>query len=244
MDLQYGALFKIDDVKAADNGWLVEGYVSTFGNVDHGGDVVMRGAFDALDPSKVKFLYQHQTDQVLGVAKSLKADDKGLFGTFKISKTALGEDVHTLLKDGALDSFSIGFIPSVVEFDDVGTRLLKAMDLKEASIVSFPMNELAGVTRVKADLPFVQMLERSIEHLKLGTEEAKALQARRASEKRELTEAQVAALTVMAEEVKALQAALDELLTAPTSEVPGDLKLRLQLARSMAIRRGHLEEVA
>lgn len=245
--MEYGALFKIDDVKASDSGWEVAGYASTFGNIDHGGDVVMRGAFDATlaawqaGQQKVRFLWAHDTWQVLGVAKDLKADDRGLFGTFKISKTKLGEDVHTLLKDGAVDSFSIGYIPTEVEFDDVGTRKLLAIDLLEVSVVAIPMNDKAEVTRVKADLPFVQMLERSLEHLKLGTEEAKALHARRASEKRELNEAQLAALTGVRDQAKAFVTSLDELLTAPADEALGDVKLRLELARRLSMRRGYLE---
>ncbi|HKC98924.1 MAG TPA: HK97 family phage prohead protease [Methylomirabilota bacterium] len=154
MDTEYGALFKIDDVKQSDSGgWEVAGYASTYGNLDAGGDVVMRGAFDSSIEAehKVRFLYAHRTDQVLGLPKSLKSDDRGLFGVFKISKTALGEDVHTLLKDGALDSFSIGYVPTDVEFDDSGARLLKGVDLLEVSVVALPMNGKATVTRVKAE---------------------------------------------------------------------------------------------
>jgi HK97 family phage prohead protease len=246
LDTEYGALLRIEDVKASDSGFEVAGYVSTYGNVDLGGDVVMRGAFDKTleNPSGVRFLYQHRPDQVLGVAKSLKSDDKGLFGVFKISKTTLGEDVHRLLVDKALDSFSIGFIPNEVEFDDAGTRLLKSLDLMEASIVSFPMNQRAGVTRVKADLPFDQLLQRAVEHLKLGVEEAEALHARRVSDKRELTERHVAAIQALDDAVKAAGSSLTALLVAPTAEVPGDLKLRLALARRLSIRRGSLEGTA
>lgn len=246
LETEYGALFRIEDVKASDGGgWEVAGYASSFGNVDHGGDVVMRGAFDATLESKrpVRFLNAHRTDQVLGVAKSLKADDKGLFGVFKISKTQLGEDTHTLLKDGALDSFSIGYIPTEVEFDDSGNRLLKQLDLYEVSIVAIPMNDRAVVTRVKADLPFDQLITRAVEHLKLGVQEAEALHARRASEERELTERHLAAIKALDEAVKAAGLSLDGLLVAlaPKAEATGDLMVRLQLARKLSQRRGHLE---
>lgn len=246
MSIEYGALFKIDEIKASDAGWEVAGYASTFGNIDHGGDVVMRGAFDATVEAwragrqKIRFLWAHDTWQVLGVPKELKADDRGLFGTFKISKTNLGEDVHTLLKDGAVDSFSIGYIPTEVEFDDVGTRKLLAVDLLEVSVVAIPMNDKAEVTRVKADLPFDQVLMRSLEHLKLGVAEAEALYARRASEQRELTERHMAAIQSLADEVKASTERLDALLATPQDD-GGDLKLRLELARRLSIRRGHLE---
>lgn len=252
MQPEYGALFKIDDVKASDGGFEVAGYVSTFGNVDHGGDVVMRGAFDAsiaawrTGSRKIRFLYAHDTFSPLGVAKDLRADDKGLFGTFKISKTTLGEDVHTWLKDGALDSFSIGYIPTDVEFDDVGVRKLLSVDLLECSVVSIPMNEQAGVTRVKADLPFDQVLVRSLEHLKLGVAEAEALHTRRAAEKRELSERHLAAMKDLADEAEASMSRLRALLVALESESGpvGDMKLRLDLARRLSAYRGHLQETA
>jgi HK97 family phage prohead protease len=174
---EYGALFKIDDIKASDSGWEVAGYASTFGNVDHGGDVVMRGAFDKTlaewkaGRNKVRFLWAHDTWQVLGVPKDLRTDDRGLFGTFKISKTQLGEDTHTLLKDGAVDSFSIGYLPADVEFDDVGVRKLLAVDLLEVSVVAIPMNDQAAVTRVKAAAEPDSLKRLSIAgHIELATE--------------------------------------------------------------------------
>ena len=152
-DIEYGARVRVAEIKSDDAGFEVSGYVSTFGNVDHGGDVVMRGAFDTNLSSKtpVRFLFAHDSHQVLGLPLEFKSDDKGLFGRFKISQTQLGRDVHTLLKDGALDSFSIGYVPTDVEYDDAGARLLKSVDLLECSVVAMPMNERALVTAVKAD---------------------------------------------------------------------------------------------
>jgi HK97 family phage prohead protease len=151
--LQYSKPLPIQEIKAAGDGtWSVSGYVSTFGNVDRTGDVILAGAFDRAlaDGRRVKFLYAHDQAQVLGVPIELKADDHGLFGTFKISRTRLGEDVHTLLKDGALDSFSIGFFIDDLDFDpESGTRILKDIDLLEASVVAVPANPEALVTTVK-----------------------------------------------------------------------------------------------
>lgn len=152
-DIEYGPRFRLTEFKSSDSGAEVAGYVSTYGNVDHGGDVVMRGAFDAsiASDAPVRFLWAHDTHEVIGLPLELKSDDKGLFGRFKISQTSRGRDVHTLLKDGAVDSFSIGYIPTQVEFDDSGTRLLKSVDLLECSVVAMPMNERATVTAVKSD---------------------------------------------------------------------------------------------
>jgi HK97 family phage prohead protease len=152
-DIEYGPRFRLTEFKSSDTGAEVAGYVSTYGNVDHGGDVVMRGAFDSTLAAQtpVRFLWAHDTHEVIGLPLELKTDDTGLFGRFKISQTQRGRDVHTLLKDGAVDSFSIGYIPTQVEFDDAGTRLLKSVDLLECSVVAMPMNERATVTAVKSD---------------------------------------------------------------------------------------------
>jgi HK97 family phage prohead protease len=142
---------RITEIKASDGSMEVAGYVSTFLNRDFGGDIVQPGAFTKTlsEQSPVRFLYGHDSHSVLGKPLELRADDKGLFGRFAISQTQLGKDVHTLLKDGALDSFSIGYIPTDVDHDEHGNRLLKAVDLLECSVVAMPMNAHATVTAVK-----------------------------------------------------------------------------------------------
>ena len=245
-ETEYGAPLAIQEVKATGDAFEVAGYASTWGNVDHGGDVVVKGAFDGTLTSgrKVRFLYSHDPRQVLGVPLSLKADDDGLHGRFKISRTRLGEEVHQLLKDGALDSFSIGYVPTDVEYDD-DVRLLKSVDLLEVSIVSMPMNPRARVTAVKAitpedaaQMPFVDLWQRINESLQVGVSEAKALRERRQSRKsgvRELADSHIEALTAGIAEAEAL---LDELralvVVAPDpqqAKAAGDLHLRLELAK-------------
>lgn len=139
------------DLKTSADGWAVEGLVSTFNNTDLGGDIVLPGAFRASlrSGSPVRFLYQHDTHQVLGAPIDLRETDAGLFGKFRISKTQLGTDVRTLLLDQAIGAFSIGYLVDDQEMRSDGVRLLKQLTLLEASIVTLPMNEAAVVTGVK-----------------------------------------------------------------------------------------------
>lgn len=150
MSIKFGAPMKLEEVKAAGDEWEVAGYLSTYNNTDLGFDVVLPGAFDNWLKSgqKTRFLYAHRFDQVLGSFIELKSDKKGLFGRAKISKTTLGSDVHTLLQDGAIDSFSIGY-ETVDSERDSGLRYLKELNLPESSLVSIPMNPQAVVTAVK-----------------------------------------------------------------------------------------------
>lgn len=241
MDTEYkSAPFELTDLKASDTGWTFTGYVSTYGNLDHVGDVVVSGAFDrTLRERKSRpLLWAHDTHEPIGVEKSLVSDERGLLGTWELAKTTRGTDAHALLKLGAVNRMSMGFIPLDVEYDDMGIRKLLAIDLLESSLVSIPANEQAVVVRVKADLPFDQLLQRAVEHLKLGVAEAEALHARRVSDKRELTERHLAAIKALDDAVKAAGSSLEALLTAPTDEVSGDWKLRLELARRRLTRLG------
>lgn len=151
-DLLFSKPLQVEEIKADGDEWQVSGYVSTFGNVDLGGDVVEPGAFKKTLKSgpKVRFLLSHDPRQVLGTPKKLHEDSKGLFGQFKISKTQLGGDTRQLLLDDAIDSFSIGYSADTYTIDQKeGVRHLDAVTLYEASLVAMPMNPAAVVTGVK-----------------------------------------------------------------------------------------------
>jgi hypothetical protein len=275
LDQEYGLPLPILEVKEAPAGdgqppaYEVEGYVAAFNNRDLGGDVILPGAFDASLAAghKVRFLRQHDHSKVLGTVLELKADPHGLRGRFRISRTPLGEETYQLLKDGALDSFSIGYLPDEAEHKDNGVRELKQLTLLESSVVSLPMNPRALVTAVKAhpngaaDVPFValwQQLRDAFVALSAGVAEAKALQARRAADpryadERKLTERHREQLSRTLSTAEAVLKELRSLAQAPPTEEPGPtaeavvangLRLRLELARRRLQRAGVLERSA
>jgi HK97 family phage prohead protease len=47
----------------------------------------------------------------IGVSVELRDEPDGLHGVWRISQTALGNEVLELVRDGALDGLSVGFIP-------------------------------------------------------------------------------------------------------------------------------------
>lgn len=256
--------FELTELKADGGLMQFSGYASTLGNLDHTGDVIMRGAFDATLESgrKRRLLWMHDMAEPIGVEQSLKVDDKGLFGTWKLSKTTRGLDAYELLKDGAVDSLSIGYMADDFEYDDAGTRLLKQIDLLEVSLVSIPANDLAVITQVKADQPFDQLLKQLADQLKLGVREAKALHARRRDDERELSERHIAAISEYLALAEACAVDLKGLLPAPSPDAeakdaepptetpvsaesaPSAMSLRLALARRRLERRGDLEQSA
>lgn len=139
-----------------------EGYASTFGNVDRGGDVVEPGAFiesvvkAKSDGRTIPMLWQHDQREPIGVWRDIAEDAKGLYvrGQLLIDDDPLAKRAHGLLKAKALGGMSIGYaIPAGgAEPDEKrrGVTRLKKIDLREVSLVTMPMNILARVTDVKA----------------------------------------------------------------------------------------------
>lgn len=141
------------------------GYASTYGNADRDGDVVMPGAFAAdIDARKVKMLRQHKHTDLIGVWKAIKSDHHGLLVTGQINlDVQLGRETYSLMKQGALDSMSVGMGVPRDQYEEKelpidGTsgrkrkvRHIKKAFLNEISLVSIPANPAALITSVKAD---------------------------------------------------------------------------------------------
>lgn len=96
----------------------------------------------------VKFLYQHDSREPIGRAVDLREDGAGLYGAFKISATARGDEAIALLGDEVLDSFSIGFRPLAHRMVEGVTVRTKAA-LRETSLVTFPAYAGALVAGVR-----------------------------------------------------------------------------------------------
>ena len=103
-----------------------------------------RGSVD-LD-SHVKLFRDHK--EVIGKVNLMEEREDGLWIKARISNTKLGDETLELVKDGAIRSFSVGFIPVVDEKKD-RTIIRKKVNLKEVSLVAFPAYENASVTEVR-----------------------------------------------------------------------------------------------
>ena len=98
---------------------------------------------------RVKLLMQHDSAEPIGKAVELREDATGLYGEFRVSSVPTGDQALELVRDGVLDSFSVGFAPIQHEQDgDVTVRTEVA--LREASLVTFPAYEDARVLAVRA----------------------------------------------------------------------------------------------
>lgn len=142
------------DFKTAD----FEGYGAVFANLDRQGDVIEKGAFAGARPTKVKLFWQHKQDEPIGIWKSLREDDHGLYAKGQINLgTQRGMEAYSLLKQGALDSLSVGFRipPGGQSFEEQADksyiRRIAKTELFEISLVSIPANPLATITSVKSE---------------------------------------------------------------------------------------------
>ena len=157
------------EIKAENSKGIFTGYGSIFGNEDQGNDIMQKGAFTKSlvnrPVSKVKMLYQHKTDEPIGVFTDMYEDSKGLFVKGQLAMgTQKGREAYELLKMGALDGMSIGFRadPEKQGYNENkrGVRTLKEVDLMEISLVTFPMNESALIETVKGNAKNIREWEK------------------------------------------------------------------------------------
>lgn len=135
----------------------LEGHGSVFGNVDLGGDVVIRGAFKSVLAEAKKsgdmpgMYWMHDPSRPMGVWHEMAEDDRGLYVKGEIADTPLGNEIHALMKLGAVRKLSIGYKAGETAYDRDGNRMLKTIEvLRDVSPVSYAMNPLAKISAVKA----------------------------------------------------------------------------------------------
>jgi len=145
--------------KAVDRSGTLTGYLSTFGNVDLGGDVVMPGAFaDSVAAinagAPIPLLADHMatTAHVLGSIVAAREDPHGLVIAATFSAAPDAQSVRTKALEGHLSRMSMGYETLDESYEDLDgqrVRLLTRVKLWEGSLVVFPMNPEALLTGVK-----------------------------------------------------------------------------------------------
>jgi len=146
------------EVKAVNQDGTIEGYGSVFGVKDSYADVIQKGAFDKSikahkeQKSMPALLWQHDAAQPIGVWTEMSEDSNGLYLKGKLAMdTVKGKEAHALLKMGALNGLSIGFMTKQAQYDEkTEIRTLTEVEIWETSIVTFPANTKARVTHVKS----------------------------------------------------------------------------------------------
>jgi len=137
------------------------GYGSVFDVVDAQKERVLPGAFvESIAARKAKgrkfpVLWQHRTENPIGVYEHIEEDSKGLYVEGKLLTEEVGQarEAHALMKSGAVSGLSIGYWTRESSFDEkTGIRSLSRLDLEEISIVTLPSNDEARVDAIKMKL--------------------------------------------------------------------------------------------
>ncbi len=151
------------EVKGADSDeeyGRFEGYASTFGNEDQGGDIVDQGAFKQtikMNKGKFPILADHDWTSHIGYNEMAKEDKTGLLVQGAINlKVQKGVEKFALARQAlglkARMGLSIGYttIQATQDADKPRLRHLTELKLWEYSFVTFPMNVEAMVTTAKS----------------------------------------------------------------------------------------------
>lgn len=138
----------------------VRGYGSVFKKTDSYGEMVMPGAFTkslaAWEKSgnPIPMLWQHRSDQPIGVWEAYEENSKGLKLAGRVNlETQRGKEAWSDMKMKSVTGLSIGFYEVKADPYDYGStepRKLLELDLREVSPVTFPALKEAQIDAVKA----------------------------------------------------------------------------------------------
>jgi uncharacterized protein len=139
------------EIKSLDEAGVLEGFASTYGNVDRVGDIVMPGAFTKTlrdTGGKVPILWQHDQREPIGLA-NLSDEAGGLRLKGKLDLDVdIGRRAYSALRKRIVGGLSIGYETARSTMKG-GVRQLLEIKLFEVSIVTIPANAEAVVTSVK-----------------------------------------------------------------------------------------------
>lgn len=142
--------FEVKSVEGdSKEGVYIEGFASTTVK-DRDGEIIPTGSIKYTDFLKNPILlYQHKHDEPIGKIEEIEQKENGLWIKAFVSSTA--EKAITLIKEGILKTFSIGF--RVLDYDyneAIDAWILKENDLYEVSVVSIPANQDAIFSMAKS----------------------------------------------------------------------------------------------
>ena len=155
------------EIKAEGDALTIRAYVLAFNNEDSWGDIIVPGACDNFLKSenarRMRLCYQHKMDEVIGVIKDKGVDERGMWIEADVLDTTTGKDVQKLLKAGAIDEFSIGYIADKFSYQDKEdgerVRLLEDITIWEASPVTRAANPRAVLIDAKSELDRLDFVE-------------------------------------------------------------------------------------
>lgn len=157
--------FTVKEAEADGDTGFLSGFVSVFNNVDHGRDIVHPGAFTKTikeNKGVIPFLLDHNPYKPAGYSTVMEEQAKGLYYESELKLHDLEvkqryELAKLSLKLGKPMGNSFGYYGVKYDYEERETedgammvRNLREIKLYEGSLVTFPMNDAAGVTDAKS----------------------------------------------------------------------------------------------
>ena len=217
-----------------DAGWI-EGYASTFNNLDLQREVVRPGCWaksiqERVPAGRVKLMVRHYAHggdvlECVGGITEANEDDVGLWFHAELSSVQMAQDVRVKVGEGLIGHSSVGYAP--VRWADIiwsdgepAVELLEARWL-ETTLTNMPANELAVLTAAKAVLSDSAALSKI--------------------DSRDLTDADRGRITSVLEQVNILSKTLNSLLTGPAPAAPDNTQRLAAVHAELEGRRRWLE---
>ncbi len=185
-DIEYRDVAELNRRADADSDGF-DGYAATFMRADSYGTAFAKGAFRKTlgdRKGRIPLLYQHNPDWAIGAPAVLREDKTGLWHeSGVVDDGAEGTVALKRLRGGVPFGMSFGFQTRKdrsAEEDDVidvsqtpglkpsDVRVITEVKLWEISLVTFPANEAASITAVRADLG-ADVLTQTLDELRAGT---------------------------------------------------------------------------
>jgi HK97 family phage prohead protease len=175
------------ELKSLSDDGTIEGYGSVFGVRDSYDDVIAPGSYaitlaaHRAAGTMPAMLWQHDATVPIGVWTEMFEDTKGLRIKGKLAlDTVKGAEAYALMKMGALNGLSIGFVSKEWGYDrDTDVRTLTEVELWEVSLVTFPSNDKSRITGIKAadvaGVKTIRQAEQSLRDAGFSADAAKAL---------------------------------------------------------------------
>jgi HK97 family phage prohead protease/HK97 family phage major capsid protein len=143
--LYLNSSFETKALKKGSKSLKIAGYANTTAK-DRAGDVVTAEAWAKGVENYRRnpvLLYQHKHDCPIGRVDNIRVDKKGIYVEGAVSEAAeKNHGVQTLIKDGALKSFSVGFRVKDGKYNrEDDSMIITDVELLEISVVSVPCNQ-------------------------------------------------------------------------------------------------------
>ena len=125
-------------------------YSTEIGNTSAGKVIFAADSIEIPSDKKIKLLDEHNAKAILGSATTFSTSPEGIFATFKVTKTARGDEALTLAGDGLKTGLSVGVEPIESSMNKDGVIVVTKGILREVSHVASPAFASAEITRVAA----------------------------------------------------------------------------------------------